>query len=233
MGNIHGIRKQEITLRKIGLEIWTIRNEIKSIIRDCVINKSKDEIKKAVEKLNKIYQDPLNILHQSAEKEKQGEATSASEDSDKGEDLGLDQLIQKIKNPPLLKENIAKGSTFLSDITMEEINFFSSHNYVSGQSIIINFLIPRNFSLTADISQCFNYNFHGQIQGGHSLPYRVKVIPRFNRPGERSMLRTFINSYQVDPSADNLDPSIGLEKSSLIEDGAEENGDIEIEDASA
>lgn len=103
---------------------------------------------------------------------------------------------------PLLPENkIYKGRTILAEINMNEMYFFASENFLVGQSVVLEFLIPKKFIVNADIIYCRTFNMKSRIISQNKMPFRVGVKFTFLKEGERTLLRQFVESIEPDVPA--------------------------------
>jgi hypothetical protein len=112
-----------------------------------------------------------------------------------------DNLINISTEPPNLSEDkISNGKSVLSEIEMEKMLFFSGKAYTEGQSIVIQFCIPKTFIVNADVLYCRPYNIKSRIISQNNYSYRMLVRFTFLKEGERALLRQFIQSIEPDVS---------------------------------
>jgi len=109
------------------------------------------------------------------------------------------QRINMRKRPDLDDDQIAHGMLILAEINMEEARFFTTQKYTIGQSIVVEFLLPQIFILSAEIIQCMAFNISSKVIGVRKPAYRVLCKFTFIRPGERTLLRKFAKSIEPDP----------------------------------
>lgn len=152
------------------------------------------------------------------------EAAPASEDTPQEENKNLNQaeeiiaeqasqgLETKKPNPILERpyqrqapdlDKISYGFVLLSDINMEFMLTFTKEKFLQGQSVTVEFLIPQNFMMTADVVYCHHYAMRSRIISSSKPDYRLQCRFAFAIPGERDTLRNFLKS--VEPSLQNLD----------------------------
>lgn len=105
----------------------------------------------------------------------------------------LDRPYQR--QPPDL-DKISYGFCFLSDINMEHLLTFTKDKYLQGQNVIVEFLIPQNFSMTAQIVYCHHYARTSKIISSTKPDYRVQCKFSYQRSGERDTLRNFLKSIE-------------------------------------
>jgi hypothetical protein len=123
------------------------------------------------------------------------EEASANDGEDKSEAVNVMQ-----RRPKLPEGKLYKGTTVLTELNMEEMYFFSNQSFLEGQSIVIEFMIPNKFVLNADVFYSRPYNHKSRIIRDTNLIYRVAVRYSFLKPGERTLLRQFVQSVEPDLS---------------------------------
>ena len=94
----------------------------------------------------------------------------------------------------LSPDKIYHATTILSEINMHQISFFSTQQFVEGQSIIIEFQIPQTFAVSAEVLRCRSYSMKSCIITSQKLIYRGRAKFTFLRPAERAFLQKFIIS---------------------------------------
>lgn len=117
-----------------------------------------------------------------------------------------------IDTPNLAAEKISKGKTILSEISMDKMLFFSNKAFTEGQSIVIQFCIPKSFIVNADVIYCRPFNIKSRIISQNNYTHRMLIKFNFLKEGERALLRQFIQSIEPDlvkvvkkPSAESSD----------------------------
>jgi hypothetical protein len=114
-------------------------------------------------------------------------------------------------------DKISYGFALLADINMETILSFTKDKFLQGQSVVVEFLIPQNFIMTADVTYCHHYAMRSRIISSTKPDYRLQCRYSFAIPGERENLRKFLKSIEPDltqigkksgPAAD--DDSLGI-----------------------
>jgi hypothetical protein len=91
---------------------------------------------------------------------------------------------------------ISYGFTFLADINMENILCFTKDKFLQGQSVVVEFLIPQNFLMTATVSYCSFYAIRSRVISSTKPDYRVQCRFDFSVAGERDTLRNFLKSVE-------------------------------------
>ncbi len=93
-------------------------------------------------------------------------------------------------------EKITYGFALLSDINMETILSFTKDKFLHGQSVVVEFLIPQSFIMTAHVSYCSHYAIRSRIISTTRPDYRIQCRFDFSMPGERDVLRNFLKSIE-------------------------------------
>lgn len=99
------------------------------------------------------------------------------------------------RQPPDL-DKISYGFSLLSDINMEHILTFTKDKFLHGQSVVMEFLIPQNFMMTAHVTYCNHYAIRSRVISSTKPDYRVQCRFDFSIPGERDKLRSFLKSIE-------------------------------------
>jgi hypothetical protein len=228
---IYGSSKDQVLVKKINLKVWSLRDEIESVIEQQVqsglIHGSQNDLSSiADEYTGKI---PLEVINPSDEQEltsaTEEEAPQAEEEVESGdkpeenteEDTGeiteeeMAQAMQEDTNPKNIQirqrapsipsEKVSHAKAIMSEIWINRMLFFSSRNFLIGQSVVIEFVVPQPFSLNGTISFCRECNPKSRIISEKKLAYRIAIEFSFLKPGERSILRTFLASIEPDEKA--------------------------------
>ncbi|MBC7713986.1 MAG: hypothetical protein H7177_11650 [Rhizobacter sp.] len=103
-----------------------------------------------------------------------------------------------IEAPNLPDDKVSKGKTILSEIGMEKMFFFSNKAFTEGQSIVIQFCIPKTFIVNADVIYCRPFNIKSRIISQNNYTHRMLIKFNFLKEGERALLRQFIQSIEPD-----------------------------------
>jgi len=123
----------------------------------------------------------------------------------------------------LSEEKISKGKTILSEIGMERMFFFSNKAFTEGQSIVIQFCIPKTFIVNADVIYCRPFNIKSRIISQNNYTHRMLIKFNFLKEGERALLRQFIQSIEPDVTK--------IVKKAPAEDADSDEGDFnELDD---
>lgn len=100
--------------------------------------------------------------------------------------------------PAIAEDKMAKGKTVLSEISMEKMFFFCNKPFTEGQSIVIQFCIPKSFIVNADILYCRPFNLKSRIISQNNYTHRALIRFKFLKEGERALLRQFLQSIEPD-----------------------------------
>jgi hypothetical protein len=110
-------------------------------------------------------------------------------------------------------DKISYGFILLSDINMETMLSFTKEKFLQGQTVTIEFLIPKTFILTANITYCHNYSMRSRIISTTKPDYRVQSRFTFDLPGERETLRNFLKSIEPTFEMSKNNPKEGSDDS--------------------
>jgi hypothetical protein len=102
------------------------------------------------------------------------------------------QELQRFRPP---KEKISLGYTLLADIYMDEIMLYSREEFRPGQALVIEFLVPKQFTIKAEIIYVRNIALNSRIISDTKPHFRLKSRFIFDQPGKRTALREFIKSF--------------------------------------
>jgi hypothetical protein len=224
---IHNSSKAPVLIKKISLRIWSLRDEIETKISEELESDPNKEIdlspirnsyKKNLQNINNVVElktgNDLDNSEDEMAKAMKGEDTSETtseeilESDNKESDSNVvnlnpenSNIIDIIQNIPNIDESkIAIGKTVLSEITMDKMFFFGNKAFVEGQSIVIQFCIPKMFCINADVLYCRPFNLQSRIISKNNYAYRVLIKFTFLKDGERALLRQFIQSIEPDIS---------------------------------
>lgn len=248
---IHGNSNDPILVKRIGLKVWTLRDEVEAVVEKTLRaqpNKEKlseeelAEIKKEYHYRGPVDQRPNLQLIQGGADAPDGEGEDleaamaaamgggdeeASEEpvaEESEEDLeaamaaamgggegaavkeappaptGPMKVIQR-KSENIPAEKIHRGITMLSEVSMDNLYFFSSEKFLEGQSIVIEFQIPKRFVVNAQVMYCRPFNIRSRIISPNKVSQRVVAKFTFLKDGERTLLRQFIESIEPEVQA--------------------------------
>lgn len=93
-------------------------------------------------------------------------------------------------------DKISYGFTFLSDVNMDNILSFTKDKFLQGQSVVVEFLIPQPFMMTANVAYCHHYALRSRIISTTKPDYRLQCRFTYSIPGERDTLRNFLKSIE-------------------------------------
>ncbi|MCR9206424.1 MAG: hypothetical protein NXH75_17715, partial [Halobacteriovoraceae bacterium] len=124
-----------------------------------------------------------------------GGGEETSEEAPTKEAGGSLKIIQR-KSENIPAEQIFRGITILGEISMDAIYFFSSEQFLEGQSIVLEFQIPKRFVVNAQVAYCRQFNNRSRIISDKKVSTRVAAKFTFLKDGERTLLRQFIASIE-------------------------------------
>ena len=111
------------------------------------------------------------------------------------EEVG-NQVIQR--RPKIIDGRTYNGRTILAEVNMQFCYFFCSESFMEGENIVLDFLVPNRFVLNGEVLYCRTYNMKSRIISANRLPYRIAIRWSFLKPGERTLLRQFVESIEPD-----------------------------------
>ena len=100
-------------------------------------------------------------------------------------------------------EKISYGFSFLADINMKHLLSFTKNKFIQGQTVVVEFLIPQSFMMTAEVSYCHHYARTSKIISSTKPDYRVQCRFIYAIRGERDSLRNFLIS---------VEPNLGVQQ---------------------
>jgi len=151
----------------------------------------------------------------SAENEEEGEedleaamaAAMGGGDADAPEKADGPQAVQNPTGPLKVIQRtsdniddskITRGVTILSEVSMDSLYFFGGEKFLEGQSIVIEFQVPKRFVVNADVVYCRPFNIRSRIISEKKVSQRIVARFSFLKDGERTLLRQFIKSIEPD-----------------------------------
>jgi hypothetical protein len=119
------------------------------------------------------------------------------------------QEIKNIQRTIPANESLSFGNLLLSDINMDMALVFSKNAFTIGQTVAIEFLIPKRFILSAEIDYCQSIVFKSKIISDKKPEFRIRLRFKHIYPAERTNLRNLLKSiepnnlYKNKPSVKN------------------------------
>lgn len=227
-----------VLLKKINIDVWLLRDELEYIVMARLNSnpdsKTFDDLYeefslKPTPKLRLIKNDDSENEAESEvnPEEKDENSSNDTEEKDQEKSDQKEIIIQRV--PQLPQEKVSSGRTFLAEIYMDQILFFSNKQFTEGQSIVISFNIPEKFILNAEVTYSQSYSLKNRILSETTLPYRICAKFSFLRKGERTLLRNFLEKVEFRPELEHEenDPASieSNSQDSLENESPEENGD--------
>lgn len=96
------------------------------------------------------------------------------------------------------EDKIVNGFLLLSDVNMDQMMIFAQGTYIHGQNIVVDFLVPKSFSQMLEVSNSVNIGRNSKIISQSRPEYRLQCKFQFKFPGERTELRSFLQSVTPD-----------------------------------
>jgi len=93
-------------------------------------------------------------------------------------------------------DKVSYGFALLADVNMEWMLAFSKKGFIQGQSIVVEFLIPRPFMLSAEIMICNNVAMRSRIISESKPDFRLQCRLTYALQGERTRHREFLTSVE-------------------------------------
>lgn len=93
-------------------------------------------------------------------------------------------------------DKISYGFALLSDLNMDWMLTFTKQSFVRGQSVVVEFLIPRPFMMSAEVMVCNHYAMRSRIISESKPDFRLQCRFTYVLPGERSRLREFLSTIE-------------------------------------
>lgn len=233
-----------VLIKKIPLSVWTLRDELEAVIKARIESGeyTKDSIP-SIEDLIAEYRvkKPLVKFDESSEKaklklvegevpaegEEAGEVEVQPETKEEVKDEPKAQVEITQRRPKLTEDKLFSGTLILSELEMDHLYFFTNKQFTVGQSIVLEFLIPKKFSINVDVAYCRAFNLKSRIISSQNYRFRVAAKFTFLKEGERTLLRQFIKS--VEPEFQKqAPPKITKGKQEEADDGFGDLDDLDI-----
>ena len=251
MSNILNKSNHPVEVKKIDINVWTLRDEIESAISIRLkehpdLPSNEVDISDIKEFYNKIYSTDDDGDDASEDKESTEEAEDKPEDessdqedaetkdadessdesteegaSDDDDDAAAEMAaamladqgagpetapddkisLEKYERARPPEEKLLKGFIFLADVNMQEIMFFAKSDFLHGQTIVIEFCLPSNFSQTASVLKSSHITRNSKVISPNKPTHRIHASFQFRFEEERTRLRKFLKSVEPDTPA--------------------------------
>jgi len=203
-----------VEVKKISIRLWSLRDEI-----EAALERRMKECEAAGEPL---YIDDIREFYHFAtdhrdnvvplNRENEASFMESLGDEVKGIEAEAEELIAKqteeglethkpsqILNRPFERQapdldKISYGFSLLSDVNMDTILSFTKEKFLNGQSIVVEFLIPKPFRMMAEVTYCHHYAMRSRIISSTRPDYRVQCKFTYELKDERTNLREFLKS---------------------------------------
>ncbi len=198
-----------VEVKKISLRIWSLRDEIEAAIERRIRECEAAGIPLYIDDIKKFYNINSPVSDSSQGVADLMESLSQETPLEEAEEIMAEQKLQGLDNsspnpildrpyqrtPPDL-EKISYGFSLLSDINMDTFLSFTKNKFLQGQSIVVEFLIPQSFMMSADVTYCHYFAMRSRIISSSRPDYRVQGRFNYTFNGERENLRNFLKSIE-------------------------------------
>ena len=157
---VHNEVERPVSVKKISLRIWSLKDEIKSVLKERLKANSDDKVN--IQGIVDEYEGGHSAIS-----EEKGEGLRVIQGGDEADDqehqnqvqkkIGVSTIIKQFKPTGIPQGKMGIGTALISELNMEEIRFFSNSYFVPGQAVVIEFLVPQRFIVNADIGYCNRY----------------------------------------------------------------------------
>lgn len=240
LGMIYHNSTDPVLIKKIPLRIWTLRDELEAVIQarlesgdytkenrpsiDDLIAEYRE--RKPLVKAEKTDdENPLKLLEGGEESEEDSSEGEPTETLETSEEKTSTEVIQR--RPKLKEDRLFNGTLILSELEMDHMYFFTNKEFTVGQSIVVEFLIPKKFSVNIDVIYCRAFNMKSRIISNQNYRFRVAAKFTFLKEGERTLLRQFIQSIEPEVQK-QAPPKITQGKAEEAEDDFGDLDDLDI-----
>ncbi|MFG1482031.1 hypothetical protein ABMA79_02965 [Halobacteriovorax sp. HFRX-2_2] len=224
---IHGKSSDPVLIKRIKVNVWTLRDEVEAAVKLRYKNGEKPNIDDLIE----IYKDkgelPINdsIEDEEAALDPQALADAAMA----GDNVTPIKETKIIKQfiPDLPPAKVYVGNILLSELYMDGMYFFCEKQFTQGQSIVVDIQIPNRIILNGVVIFSRTYNMKSRIISQTSMPFRTGIKFTFLKEGERTLLRNFIKSIEPEVREEPTAPAAAKENSSDGDDDFDLFDDLE------
>ena len=151
-------------------------------------------------------------------------AESAETTSQTQNTTGDEPTIIKQRRPNVPEELIIHAKTLLAEVNMETMHLFCDENFLIGNTVIVEFLVPNKFSISANVVHCREYSMKSRIISQAKLRYRAIFKFAFLKEGEKTLLRQFLNSVEPEKAA------VQKKATKKVENNDDDEGFDELDD---
>jgi hypothetical protein len=198
-----------IFIKKIALEIWSLRHEVEAIIEEKIESLGRDLTPEEIDQIKMQYQkttvkptlvlvDEVPAGNIEAAAPTEGEAATPPALSVVEGAASDGKIYINVEIPKLVEAKRTRARSVLSEINMDKMYLFSNESFIEGQAIRVRFLVPKEFIITGIIQYCRIFSNSSRIISGNRFPYRTAISFTFDREGERTLLREFLTSVEPD-----------------------------------
>ncbi|EPZ52393.1 hypothetical protein M902_2451 [Bacteriovorax sp. BAL6_X] len=224
---IHGKSSDPVLIKRIKVNVWTLRDEVEAAVKLRYKNGEKPNIDDLIE----IYKDKGELpINDSIEDEESALDPQALADAAmSGDNVTPIKETKIIKQfiPDLPAGKVYVGNILLSELYMDGMYFFCEKQFTQGQSIVVDIQIPNRIILNGVVIFSRTYNMKSRIISQTSMPFRTGIKFTFLKEGERTLLRNFIKSIEPEVREEPTAPAASKEKGSDAEDDFDLFDDLE------
>jgi hypothetical protein len=208
---IYNKSSHPVEVKKISVRLWSLRDEIEAALSRRMKECEAAGVPLYIDDIKKIYnialETPSNVVPldanaQPSNAEENKNLNQAEEIIAEQNQAGLETnkpnpILERpyFRQPPDL-DKISYGFSLLSDIYMENLLIFTKDKFLEGQTVMIEFLIPQNFLMSARVSYCHHFARTSRIISTVKPDYRLQCRFSFELGHERENLRNFLRSIQ-------------------------------------
>jgi len=201
---IHGKSNDPVVVKKIYLRIWHLRDEIEEVLKLKMKELGRDLSEEEVSEIRSEY-----VL---VKKEAQDKLHAVEETDSEA----VVQTIQRL-HEIIPEEKIISAFVLLSELNMNNAHIFSAGEFLIGQSIVLEFDVPKRFVINAQVTHSRLHNLKSRVISPKQKPYRISLDFTFLKPGERALLREFLISIEPEAASKSSTPTPETKKLGLAE----------------
>ncbi|MFG1499437.1 hypothetical protein ABMA70_04450 [Halobacteriovorax sp. XZX-3] len=224
---IHGKSSDPVLIKRIKVNVWTLRDEVEAAVKLRYKNGEKPNIDDLIETYKDKGELPINDSIESEEAALDPQALAdAAMSGDNVTPIKETKIIKQFI-PDLPPEKVYVGNILLSELYMDGMYFFCERQFTQGQSIVVDIQIPNRIILNGVVVFSRSYNMKSRIISQTSMPFRTGIKFTFLKEGERTLLRNFIKSIEPEVREEPAAVAASKESSSGGDDDFDLFDDLE------
>jgi hypothetical protein len=149
------------------------------------------------------------------------DALAAAMLGDQGSTTKVENETKELQRVIPDEDRISYGFALLSDLNMDEMLVFSKDGYKFGQNVCVEFLIPKEFTISGEVVAVSHIGRTSKIISETKPDYRIQLNFTYLFENERANLRDFLKS---------VEPTIPPAPQKLKRPESENDDDDEFED---